>query len=289
MSSRNSAEKENKSGKMKSPPKDTVVFRVPTGGRNKPSSSASKRPFGSSNNSTDGPPRAKQSASTSAEKVEKSTARYKKYDKIPEEWIEKEWWKRPKFDPTQPILEFHKPKNRVSLLGEKQKEQSAGTSERDMALETVQVQSSNEYVTFIQALQNCVYRLNKLDTNQFQGLVRHVGAVAEELEAGRKEKALALYVVQMDTFMYKIFCAMKPFQLCNEEAVYLRFFFETFKASVSEYFSGNQQTKKDILTILDTQIKPLRMYGEKMVIPCHSIVEQLTAFATLLMEEYPKI
>ncbi|EGT56777.1 hypothetical protein CAEBREN_13819 [Caenorhabditis brenneri] len=70
--------------------------------------------------------------------------------------------------------------------------------------------SSNEYIMFIQAFQYCVDRLNKLDTNQFEGLVRHVGSIAEKLEAGRKDKALAQYVVQMDTFMYKISAAMKP-------------------------------------------------------------------------------
>ncbi|EGT33121.1 hypothetical protein CAEBREN_17917 [Caenorhabditis brenneri] len=287
-SSRNSAEKENKSGKKKSTPKDDVVFRVPTGVPSKPSSSASKRPSSSSDSSKDGAPSAKQPASSSTTKVEESTPRYQKYDKIPEEWIEKEWWSRTLFDPTKPRLTFHYSNEEIIILGDKQKDQGASTS-RDMALEPVRIQSSNEYVMFIQAFQNCVNRLNQLDTNHFEGLVRHLGSVADKLVAGTKDKALALYVVQMDTFMYKIFAAMKPFQQCDEEAVQVRFFFETFKASVDEYWTGNVQTRQDIMLILDSNIGPLRTYGEKMVIPCHSIVEHLTAFATLLMEEYPRI
>ncbi|CAL2042860.1 unnamed protein product [Caenorhabditis brenneri] len=192
-----------------------------------------------------------------------------KFDKLPEEWIQENWWlPQPK---TEHVAVFHRP--------------VTGAANRVITLEPDRVQSPHDYIQLMHVIQSFVHQLNQLPTYKFEKLIEKVDRIVRMMYLENKSRVLNLHVIHMDYHLYHTFSSMMPNQECDEEAVYTRPFFKMLRSSVEEHYQNDEKTKMDMLEIVDINIGSLRQFGEKMVIPCARIVERFEAFVDEILKE----
>ncbi|EGT44026.1 hypothetical protein CAEBREN_23530 [Caenorhabditis brenneri] len=255
-------------------------------------SSAPKRLLGPTDESEAGPSEAKRAAPTPSSQNEEVREKkpYTKYDVIPEEYLEPNWWTQPAVKTTadSPIL-FKAPVESI-VMGENWEEDRVEFSEPPSRPKAVipkleQIPSSNELTQLMHALQHFVHTLNKSDTDVFEKLVDEMDNVVDVMQSENKAKSLNLYAIQFDTHMYQVFSCMKPKQLCQGEGIFVRQFFELLKKSIGECYAKYKSTKEVMIDILQNNISNLRKYGEKMIIPCDKVVHHIKALADHILGE----
>ncbi|CAL2043713.1 unnamed protein product [Caenorhabditis brenneri] len=287
----------NPSSERTAPPvKDTVRksnLKVDTPqAETSPSSSAPKRPLGPTDESEAGPsePKRDSPAPSSQNEEVREKKPYTKYDVIPEEYLEPNWWIQPAVKTTadSPIL-FKAPVESI-VMGENWEEDTVEFSEPPPRPKVVipkleQIPSSNELTQLMHALQHFVHTLNKSDTDFFEKLVDEMDNAVHVMQSENKAKSLNLYAIQFDTHMYQVFSCMKPKQLCRGEGIFVRQLFELLKKSIGECYAKYESTKEVMIDILQNNISNLRKYGEKMIIPCDKVVHHIKALADHILGE----
>ncbi|EGT44050.1 hypothetical protein CAEBREN_20019 [Caenorhabditis brenneri] len=256
------------------------------------SSTSSARPLGPTHDSEAGPSEPRRVATTSAPQNEEVREKkpYTKYDLIPDEYVEPNWWTRPAVKTTEDSPILFKQKIASIVLGEGWEEDKVEYSEppsrpKAVTAEPEPIPSSNEHMQLMHALQHFVHTLNKVDTDAFEKLCDEINNLVGVMEAEKKAKNLSLYAIQMDTYMYQIFTTMKTEQDCQGEGIYVRQFFELLKKSIGVWYTKFERSKEDMMLILQQNLTPLKMYGEKKVIPCDKIIYHIKRFAEHILKD----
>ncbi|EGT36663.1 hypothetical protein CAEBREN_14669 [Caenorhabditis brenneri] len=277
-----------------SEPRRTVTTSTPPQAQGCSSSNqtASKRPIAPADDSEAGPSEPKRAAPTPSPQSENVVEKkpYIKYDYLPEEYLQPNWWTLPAVKTTDGSPILFKQKIASIVVGEGWEEDKVEYSDppsRPKAVieEPRPIQSSNEHTQLMHALQHFVHTLNKLGTDVFEKLVDEIDNLVDVIQSENKTKYLNLYAIQMDTYMYQIFSCLKPDAECQGEGIYVRQFFELLKKSISLWYTKDEKTKEEMMLIIQQNIIPLKMYGEQKVIPCDKVIFHIKRFAEHILNE----